>query len=272
MCLIRTCVVPFVVYFHVLLATWYKYVYSQGLNNRSVSCDNRTMDQLYEIGERSGNWPMDLNTASRHQLNKEYGKHIGRAIYDLQDEGPIYMSSLVEVTDIGADYWLQEARTGVIKPIPEVFVPGMDDLQTRFDNLSMAYADLSNEQLEAERHHSQQLQKMQLEEQRNCYVGLLSDAKRDLTRELDREHTHSTYLQEQLNKQCSRYEDQKKQQKRVECVMANKVDILKERIQQLDLTSSTMSSDMSSGLHLLLVASYSLVMCHLCHQRFQCIV
>ena len=81
------------------------------------------------------------------------------------------MSSLVEVTDIGADYWLQEARTGVIKPIPEVFVPGMDDLQTRFDNLSMAYADLSNEktilleQLEAERHQSQQLQ-MQLEEQR----------------------------------------------------------------------------------------------------------
>ena len=97
------------------------------------------------------------------------------------------MSSLVEVTDIGADYWLQEARTGVIKPIPEVFVPGMDDLQTRFDNLSMAYADLSNEktilleQLEAERHHSQQLQ-MQLEEQRHCYVYLLSDAKRDLTR------------------------------------------------------------------------------------------
>ena len=57
---------------------------------------------------------MDLNTASRHQLKKEFGKHIGKAIYDLQDEGPIYVSSLVEVTDIGADYWLEEVRAGVI--------------------------------------------------------------------------------------------------------------------------------------------------------------
>ena len=39
---------------------------------------------------------MDLNNASLHQLRKEYDKHIGIAIYDLQDEGPIYMSSLVE--------------------------------------------------------------------------------------------------------------------------------------------------------------------------------
>ena len=82
----------------------------------------------------------------------------------------------------------------------------------------MAYADLSNEktilleQLEVERHHSQQLQ-MQLEEQRNCYDGLLSDAKRHLTRELDREHTHSRDLHAQLKKQCSRYEDQQEQLK-----------------------------------------------------------
>ena len=119
-----------------------------------------------------------------------------------------------------------------MKTIPKGFVPGIGDLHTRFDN--QTYADLSNDKtillapLEVECHHSQQLQ-MQLEEQRNCYVGQLSDAKRHLTRELDREHTNSRDLQTQLKKQCSRYEDQKKQQKTVECVMANQVDIMKER-------------------------------------------
>ena len=52
------------------------------------------------------------------------------------------MSSLVEIIDIGVEYWLQESRAGVIKPIPEV---GDVDLQTRFDKLSMAYTLLSNE-------------------------------------------------------------------------------------------------------------------------------
>ena len=101
--------------------------------------------------------PMDLNTASRHQLKIKYGTYIGRAIHDLQEEGPINMSSLVEATDIGVEYWLDEARTGVIKPISEVFVPEMDDLQTRFDNLSLAYTDLLG-QLEEERHLSRLLQ------------------------------------------------------------------------------------------------------------------
>ena len=67
--------------------------------------------------------PMDLNTASRHRLKTEYGKYIGRAIHDLQEEGPINMSSLVEATDIGVEYWLEEAMSGVIKPISEVLLP-----------------------------------------------------------------------------------------------------------------------------------------------------
>ena len=81
---------------------------------------------------------MDLNTASRHQLKIEYGKYIGRAIHDIQEDGPINMSSLVEVIDISAEYWLQEARTGVIKQVGDV------DLHTRFDDMSRAYTYMSN--------------------------------------------------------------------------------------------------------------------------------
>ena len=40
------------------------------------------------------------------------------------------------------EFWVQEAHDGVIEPVPEV---GDVDLQPRFDDLSMAYADLSNE-------------------------------------------------------------------------------------------------------------------------------
>ena len=157
---------------------------------------------------------MDLNTASRHQLKKEFGKHIGKAIYDLHDEGPIYMSSLVEVTDIGADYWLEEVRTGVIRHIPEV---GDVDLHTRLDDMSRAYTDVSNDnstilkQLEEERYQTRQLQ-AQLNELCSMYDdrsrqlldvatinGLLSDANINLTKELEKESGDSRDLQAQLS-------------------------------------------------------------------------
>ena len=171
---------------------------------------------------------MGLNTASRHQLKKEYGKHIGRAIYDLQDEEPIYMSSLVEVTDIGADYWLHKARTGVIRHIPEV---GDVDLHTRLDDMSRAYTDVSNDnstilkQLEEERYQTGQLQ-AQLNELRSRYDnqnkqlldvstsnGLLSDANIDLTKELEKENGDSRDLQEQLKELHSHYDDHQKRQR-----------------------------------------------------------
>ena len=169
---------------------------------------------------------MDLNTASRHQLKKEYGRHIGGAIYDLQDEGSIYMSSLVEVTDIGADYWLHEARTGVIRHIPEV---GDVDLHTRLDDMSRAYTDVSNDnstilkQLEEERHQTGQLQ-AQLNELQCRYDnqnkqlldvstrnGLLSGANINLTKELEKESGDSRDLQEQLKELHSRYDDRNRQ-------------------------------------------------------------
>ena len=160
--------------------------------------------------------PMDLNTASRHQLKIEYGKYIGRAIHDLQKERPINMSSLVEATDIGVEYWLEEARSGVIKPISEVLLSEMDDLQTRFDNLSLAYTDLLG-QLEEERHLSRLLQTQiddlhsryvhqngQLRERdcllvaaktnNSCVLDML-EANGNLTRELEKERGHSLELQ-----------------------------------------------------------------------------
>ena len=176
--------------------------------------------------------PMDLNTASRHRLKTEYGKYIGRAIHDLQEEGPINMSSLVEATDIGEEYWLEEARSGVIKPISEVFVPEMDDLQTRFDNLSLAYTDLLG-QLEEERHLSRLLQTQnddlhsryvhqneQLRESdcrlgaavtNNSYLLDMLEANGKRTRELYKERGHSLELQIKLKEQHSRYDRQEKQ-------------------------------------------------------------
>ena len=131
------------------------------------------------------------------------------------------------------------------------------DLQAQ---LSCANINLTKE-LEKESGASRHLQE-QLKELRSRYDdrsrqlldvatrnGLLSDANLHLTKELEKESGASRDLQAQMKKQCSLYEDHQTQQKRVECVMANRVNILKERIQQLERTSSMMSSDMSSGLN-----------------------
>ena len=169
--------------------------------------------------------PMDLNTASRHQLKIKYGTYIGRAIHDLQEEGPINMSSLVEATDIGVEYWLDEARTGVIKPIAV-------DLQTRFDNLSLAYTDLLG-QLEEERHlsrllqtqnddlHSRYVHQNEQLRERDRLLGAaktnnsrlldMLEANGNLTRELEKERGHSLELQIKLKEQHSRYDRQEKQ-------------------------------------------------------------
>ena len=170
--------------------------------------------------------PMDLNTASRHQLKIEYGKYIGRAIHDLQEEGPINMSSLVEATDIGVEYWLEKVRTGVIRHIPEV---GDVDLHTRLDDMSRAYTDVSNDnstilkQLEEERYQTRQLQ-AQLNELCSMYDdrskqlldvstrnGLISCSNINLTKKLERESGASRRLQEQLKELRSRYDDRSRQ-------------------------------------------------------------
>ena len=94
------------------------------------------MDRLYEMRERNGKWPMDLNTASRHQLKMQYCKYIKQShLWPSQEDGPTNMSSLMETTYIDAEYWLQEVRTEITKPISEV---GDVDLQIRFDDLCMA--------------------------------------------------------------------------------------------------------------------------------------
>ena len=215
--------------------------------------------------------PMDLNTASRHQLKIKYGTYIGRAIHDLQEEGPINMSSLVEATDIGVEYWLDEARTGVIKPIAV-------DLQTRFDNLSLAYTDLLR-QLEEERHlsrllqtqnddlHSRYVHQNEQLRERDCLLGAaktnnsrlldMLEANGNLTRELEKERGHSLELQIKLKEQHSRYDRQEKQKEADRIILTPSISH-----DQLPPSRSVLSSSIASLMSSSSVSPTTLVMPH----------